>query len=244
MVDDAAFTAATTSITPFGAMFDDSSPDSVNENDGGVVRMSANRNLYQTLRDASGAERGANVNSSNELTVTDASLITNTAGIGQTTDSAVTAGNGGSITGKLRTMSADLDAIKTAIQLLDNDPCTTGTKQFIPINISTATTTELTPSLAGASTHYYVCSINIGPAAGAQNFALVDDDSDGCGSVTSGLAGGTTAASGWNIGANGGLMLGGGGNAIARTNGTNRVICAVTSAAVQTSGVMVVVAAP
>ena len=67
MTDDAAFTPGTTSVTPAGAMFDDVTPDSVNEGDGGVLRMSANRNLYTTLRDAAGNERGANVNASNEL---------------------------------------------------------------------------------------------------------------------------------------------------------------------------------
>ncbi len=124
------------------------------------------------------------------------------------------------------------------------DPCSGVAKTVIPFLISTATTTELTASLAGASNNYYVCSINVGPVAGAQNFALVDDDSDGCGSVTSGLAGGTTAANGWNFGANGGIALGNGESSIAKTNGTNRVICAVTSAAVVTPGVLTVVAAP
>lgn len=124
------------------------------------------------------------------------------------------------------------------------DPCDGSAKTVIPINISTETTTELTPSLAGASMHYYVCSINLGPTAGAQNLALTDDDSDGCGSVTSGLAGGTTAGTGWNFAANGGLVLGNGSGTVAKTNGTNRVLCAVTSAAVQISGVMTVVAAP
>ena len=124
------------------------------------------------------------------------------------------------------------------------DPCTALAKTYIPINILTATTTELTASLAGASNHYYVCSINLGPVAGAQNAALVDDDTDNCASVTSGLAGGTTAGTGWNIAANGGLVIGNGQSSIARTNGTNRVLCLVTSAAVQTSGVMTVVAAP
>lgn len=69
MVDDAAFTPGTTNITPIGAMFDDATPDSVNEGDGGVVRMSANRNLYSTIRDAAGNERGANVDSGNNLMV-------------------------------------------------------------------------------------------------------------------------------------------------------------------------------
>lgn len=69
MTDDAAFTPGTTAITPMGAFFDDVAPDSVNEGDGGVVRMSGNRNLYVQLRDAAGNERGANVNASNELLV-------------------------------------------------------------------------------------------------------------------------------------------------------------------------------
>lgn len=69
MTDDAAFTPGTTSITPMGAMFDDVTPDSVNEGDGGVVRMSANRNLYVTLRDAAGNERGLNIGASGEIAV-------------------------------------------------------------------------------------------------------------------------------------------------------------------------------
>lgn len=69
MVDDAAFAVGTTQITPAGAMFDDTAPDSVDEGDGGVLRMSANRNLYSTIRDAAGNERGVNVTAGNALTV-------------------------------------------------------------------------------------------------------------------------------------------------------------------------------
>jgi len=94
-----------------------------------------------------------------------------------------------------------------------------------------------------ATTQYYKCAINL-VAAGADNVALTDDDSDGCGSVTSGLAGGTSAASGWNFAANGGLTQGNGDSTIMKTNGTNRVLCLVTSAAVQLSGTIAVVAAP
>jgi hypothetical protein len=69
MTDDAAFTPGSGSITPAGAMFDDSTPDSVNEGDAGVVRMSANRNLYTTIRDAAGNERGLNIDSSGHIGV-------------------------------------------------------------------------------------------------------------------------------------------------------------------------------
>lgn len=124
------------------------------------------------------------------------------------------------------------------------DPCSRLAKTYLPINIVTAATTEITASLAGMGNHYYVCSINLGPTAGAQNVALVDDDSDNCGSVSSGLAGGTTAGTGWNFPSGGGIAFGNGSAAVAKTNGTNRVLCLVTSAAVQVSGVISVVAAP
>jgi hypothetical protein len=68
-VDDAAFTVATDSGTPSMGLFDDVSPDPVDEGDVGVLRMSGNRNLYAQLRDAAGNERGANVNASNQLEV-------------------------------------------------------------------------------------------------------------------------------------------------------------------------------
>lgn len=123
------------------------------------------------------------------------------------------------------------------------DPCGGIAKTHIAINISTAATTELTASLAGASNNYYICSIDLVTAA-ANNVALTDDDSDNCTSVTSGLAGGTTAASGWNFAANGGLVKGNGMGTVYKTNGTNRVVCLVTSAATQLSGSIQVVAAP
>jgi hypothetical protein len=69
LTDDAAFTPGSSAVGMIGATFDDAAPDSVNEGDGGALRMSANRNLYTTLRDAAGNERGANVNASNELLV-------------------------------------------------------------------------------------------------------------------------------------------------------------------------------
>lgn len=122
------------------------------------------------------------------------------------------------------------------------DPCASGAKTFLPISISTATTTEITPSLAGASTNYYVCSLVLVTNA-ANIVTLVDDDSDGCGSPTAGMSGGTTTA-GWTLAANGGLAFGNGMGSIFKTNGANRVICLVTSAATQLSGTMTVVAAP
>lgn len=47
--------------------FDDVSPTAITENQFGNLRMSANRNLYVTLRDAAGNERGVNIDSNNNL---------------------------------------------------------------------------------------------------------------------------------------------------------------------------------
>lgn len=70
-VDDAAFTPATSKVVMVGAEFDDTLPDSVDEGDGGALRMSANRNLFVTLRDAAGNERGLNVDANGAIAITD-----------------------------------------------------------------------------------------------------------------------------------------------------------------------------
>lgn len=56
------------------AQFDDTSPTSITENQFGNLRMSANRNLYVTIRDAAGNERGLNIDASGQLAVSVASL--------------------------------------------------------------------------------------------------------------------------------------------------------------------------
>ena len=137
MTDDAAFTPATTSVTPAGAVFDDVTPDSVNEGDGGAVRMSANRNLYSTLRDAAGNERGANVNASNQLTVSVDNTVTvaahNVTNAGTFATQAAQSGtwNITNVSGTVSlptgaATSANQSTEITALQLIDNIPTTIG----------------------------------------------------------------------------------------------------------------------
>ena len=125
---------------------------------------------------------------------------------------------------------------------MGGEPCS-GTKVAAPFSISSATTTQLVAASGGNK--LYVCSINIGPIGNtANNVALVEDDTSNCASPSAGMAGGTTAASGWNIAANGGLGFGGSNASIAVTVATNRYVCLITSSASQTSGVMMYVLAP
>jgi len=121
------------------------------------------------------------------------------------------------------------------------DPCMFRLKASVPIDIVTATTTQLVA--ASASNKLYVCSLHLVTNA-ANNVALVEDDTSACASPTAGVTGGVTAGEGYNFGANGGLTLGNGGGTVAITAATNRYVCLITSAATQLSGSMTYVLAP
>jgi hypothetical protein len=70
--DDAAFTPGSDDVVPAAGVYDDTSPDTVDEGDAGALRMSTRRELYVQLRDAAGNERGLNVDASGNIGVTDA----------------------------------------------------------------------------------------------------------------------------------------------------------------------------
>jgi hypothetical protein len=118
-------------------------------------------------------------------------------------------------------------------------PCKNENKSFTPINISTATTTLIVTGVGGQ--HVYLCSIILMTAA-ANNVAFINGTGATCGTSTAGMAGGTTAASGFNIAANGGFVLGTGEGSVMSTNvsggATGDSVCLVTSAATQLSGVI------
>ncbi len=67
--DSDPFTPATDAYVPVGGIFDDVAPADLAEGDGGVVRMSAVREMYMNIRDGAGGERSANVTAAFELNV-------------------------------------------------------------------------------------------------------------------------------------------------------------------------------
>jgi len=99
LADDAAFTAGSDGVSMAGFVFDDTTPDSVDEGDAGAARMSANRNIYMTIRDAAGNERGLNVDASGAIAITDGGSTVSVDGTVTETNSA---------------------AILTALQILDD----------------------------------------------------------------------------------------------------------------------------
>lgn len=101
------------------------------------------------------------------------------------------------------------------------------------INISTATTTLLITGVAGRQVR--ITAIHF-IAAGADNIALIEGTGATCGTGTAGMAGGTTAATGYNLVANQGYTFGSGLGTVMQTVTAGDSVCAVTSAAVQLSG--------
>ncbi len=103
--------------------------------------------------------------------------------------------------------------------------------------INQASTTAVTLITGVASKQTYICSINL-VVAGANNVALVEGTAAGCATGTAGMAGGATAATGWNFAANGGLTMGSGVGTPFRTATAADNVCVLQSAATQVSGSM------
>lgn len=104
---------------------------------------------------------------------------------------------------------------------------------FVNVTVSTATTTLLITGVTGR--HVRICSLSLVTAA-ANNVALISGTGATCATGTTGMNGGTTAATGWNFAANGGLTQGSGLGEVNRTNATGNSVCIITSAATQLSG--------
>lgn len=113
------------------------------------------------------------------------------------------------------------------------DPCASNAKVYFS-NQFTANTQIITGTSAKK---VFFCSLNIVVGA-ATGVAVVEGTGTVCATGIAtfpGLSGGTTAATGWNFGANGGLTYGNGGAALAgeATNADN--VCVLISAANQTN---------
>jgi hypothetical protein len=88
-----------------------------------------------------------------------------------------------------------------------------------------------------ASKKIYICASTL-LLPPATNVALIEgtQTTNQCDTSTAGMAGGTTAATGWNFAANGGLTQGTGVGVINKTANANFDVCLLASAANQVSG--------
>jgi hypothetical protein len=101
------------------------------------------------------------------------------------------------------------------------------------VNISTATTTLMVTGVSGRQVR--ICAFHMITTL-ANNVAWLEGTGATCGTGTAGMAGGTTAASGYNFAANGGIAMGTGIGQVMLTATTGDSVCLITSAATQLSG--------
>ena len=114
------------------------------------------------------------------------------------------------------------------------DPCLSQTKVYTPIS-----QTANTQLIAGTSAKkLYVCHFDIVTAT-AQNISLMAGTGTTCGSTPHTVIGGSTAATGWNFAANGGIAIGTGESSIAQTGTNADNICLLQSGSGQISGILV-----
>lgn len=118
------------------------------------------------------------------------------------------------------------------------DPCEREATSFIVID-QTAGEQLATGT---ASERIYICSLNLVTAT-AQNIALVSGTGTVCATSTGPMMGGTTAATGWNFGANGGIVLPAAGKKYSQTDTDADNVCLLQSGAGQVSGSMTYVSA-
>lgn len=94
-----------------------------------------------------------------------------------------------------------------------------------------------------ASERIYICSFQI-ISATAQNVALVDGTGTVCATSPTGLLGGSTAATGWNLAANGGLVLPPTRDSYTKTSTDADNVCLLQSASGQISGSLTYISIP
>lgn len=193
-----------------------------------VVAVSPNNSVAVTNGGTFAAQLTGSTNNINNIGGT-VSLPT-----GAATSALQTTGNASLATIATNTGAA-IPAGTNVIGFISNDPCNQATKLGAAINL-TASGQVIT---GVASKKTYICGINLITAT-AQNIALVEGTGSTCATNTFGLAGGTTAATGWNFVAGGGLAPGDGNGTVispsADSNATAANVCLLLSSTGQTSG--------
>lgn len=167
LVDDAAFSPGSSRVLPAGYVFDDVTPDTINEGDIGVARISANRNLYTQLRDAAGNERGANVTAGGALNVavdSVAGTVTVTGAVTNTVLSVV--GGGTEATAQRVTIAND----STGVLSVDDNGASLTVDGTVTANAGTGTFT-----VAGAVTNTVLSVVGGGTEAAAQRVTIANN---------------------------------------------------------------------
>lgn len=114
------------------------------------------------------------------------------------------------------------------------DACQTQSRITVPIS----TTSSLRIITGTSAKKTYVCYLQFALGASADNVALVEGTGSTCGTSTAGMAGGATAATGWNLLANGSVTSGAIQNWAFVTATAAHDVCLLVSSGAQLSGVV------
>jgi hypothetical protein len=112
------------------------------------------------------------------------------------------------------------------------DPC--GFKAWTYYSINVSADTQIVAAVTGKNV--YVCQLFVAPTAAAANTNIVEGTGTTCGTGTTGMMGGSTAALGAQVAANGGFVLPASGRAWMMTSATGHAMCIRASA--QVTGVL------
>jgi hypothetical protein len=114
------------------------------------------------------------------------------------------------------------------------DPCSQQTRSVYVVNL-TAGAQIITGTSAKQT---YICFIQFSLSATGDNIALVEGTGSTCGTSTAGMAGGATAATGWNLLANGSVTAGTMTAWAFKTATTADNVCLLASSGAQISGIV------
>jgi hypothetical protein len=112
------------------------------------------------------------------------------------------------------------------------DPCQVNARSVALINLTASG--QIITGISAKQT--YICFLQFALSATADNVALVEGTVTTCGTGTAGMAGGTTAATGWNLLANGSVTAGAMQNWSFKTATLADNVCLLASSAAQISG--------
>jgi hypothetical protein len=164
--------------------------------------------------------------------------VTANAGTGSFTVAQATAANlqatvTGTVTANAGTGTMSVNQAQVGGTAVVADPCRANTKSYV--SISQTGNTQLVTGTSGKK--IYICSIHVVTVT-AQDVALVEGTGSTCGSGTAGVQGfgGSTAATGWNFAANGGIAYGNGGYSLGAEGTATDNLCLFNSGSGQVSG--------
>jgi len=184
------------------------------------------------IRDAAGNIRGVNVDANNNLQVVNAAETTKVLGtvrvqgnVGAAFDAATGAAPPANVVYVGGLCSGATAGLLCGLAICDSYA-----------NITQTAGAQIITGVA--SRRIYVCSLNL-VTASAQNIAVVAGTGTVCATSTvavPGTSGGATAATGWNLAANSGIVIGGGLGAVAKTTVNADNLCILQSGSGQISG--------